>query len=239
VRIIDLETTGTDPETDAIIEIASVDLTHDLTLANPMRTFVDPGRLIPPHVSGVHHIVDEDVAGAPDLAAAVEPFRGADVYAAHNADFERAFMAANGIDLGPTQHGEPPAWICTWKCALRLWGDWPAHNNQALRYQLGLVRPFGYDREAIHPHRADSDVIVTAAILAEMSKLAPWGDLVRWSAKPALHTRLAFGKHRGERYDAVPADYLDWLADGRHDLPQDVRASARYWLEQRTGAAAA
>src|SRR5262249_48851739 len=121
LRVIDIETTGTNPETDAIIEIASVDLTPEGNLVNLMQAFVNPGRPIPPHVSAVHHIVDEDVANAPDLATAIERFRGADVYAAHNAAFDRSFIAASGIDLCPAPQGEPPAWVCTYKCALRLW----------------------------------------------------------------------------------------------------------------------
>jgi hypothetical protein len=39
--------------------------------------------------------------------------------------------------------------------------------------------------------------------------------------------------HRGERFDAVPEDYLYWLAEGNHDLGEDVRFSARYWLTKR------
>ena len=46
-------------------------------------------------------------------------------------------------------------------------------------------------------------------------------------------TYLRFGMHRGERFDAVPEDYLRWIVEGNHDLSEDVRFSARYWLGQR------
>jgi uncharacterized protein (DUF3820 family) len=36
---------------------------------------------------------------------------------------------------------------------------------------------------------------------------------VQWSYEPALLTHLHFGMHRGERFDAVPEDYLLWIAD--------------------------
>ena len=45
-------------------------------------------------------------------------------------------------------------------------------------------------------------------------------------------TYLRFGMHRGERFDAVPEDYLQWLVEGNHDLSEDVQFSAHYWLEQ-------
>jgi DNA polymerase III epsilon subunit-like protein len=42
VRVIDIETTGTDPTVDAIIEIASVDLLKDGTIANQRTALVRP-----------------------------------------------------------------------------------------------------------------------------------------------------------------------------------------------------
>jgi exodeoxyribonuclease X len=222
VRVIDIETTGVDPATDAVIEIASVDLVKGGGIGNPMQTFVLPGRPIPATASAVHHILDVDVQGAPSLAEAIERFRGADAYVAHNAEFEKSFLAANGISYMP--------WVCTFKCALRAWPEFEAHNNQFLRYQLGLVAPFGIAREEISPHRAASDVVVTAAIFETLSGLCSWADLLAWSSEPAFYTRLHFGKHRGQRYDAVPRDYLDWIL--RSDLDEGVKFSAKHWLEK-------
>jgi exodeoxyribonuclease X len=107
IRVIDIETTGTDPANDAIIEIASVDLVRGGGITNAMDTLVRPGKPIPPRASAVHHIVDEDVANAPALAEVVDRFRGADFYVVHNCEFEASFFAAQGIELGPS--------ICTYK----------------------------------------------------------------------------------------------------------------------------
>jgi exodeoxyribonuclease X len=224
VRVIDIETTGTDPATDAIVEIASVDLLADGTIANRQSTLVRPGIPMPPEASAVHQLIDEDLAGAPPLMDVVNLFRGADAYVAHNADFERGFLEPL---LGEA------TWVCTYKGALRIWPDLLAHNNQALRYRLGLVNPFGIDRHALSPHRALSDAIVTAAVLTEVIKHAPWPELVKWSSEPALLSVFRFGKHRGERFDAVPENYLRWIVEGQNELGEDVRASARYWLEKR------
>lgn len=57
----DLETTGTDPESDRIVELAAVRPGADETL---LRRY-HPGRPIPPGATAVHGIADEDVADAP------------------------------------------------------------------------------------------------------------------------------------------------------------------------------
>ena len=46
-------------------------------------------------------------------------------------------------------------------------------------------------------------------------------------------TYLRFGMHRGERFHAVPVDYLRWIVEGNHDLSEDVRFSAQYWLGRK------
>lgn len=227
VRIIDVETTGTDPAVDKVIEIASVDLTREFGITNEREVLIDPGIPIPAISSAVHHLIDEDVVGREPFEQAVECFRGADVYVAHNAAFEQAFIDEA---LGS------PRWVCTFKCALRIWPDLPSHSNQFLRYYLGLARPFGMPRTEVAPHRALSDVIVTAAVLVKMMKQATWGQLITWSRDPALYTVLNFGKHKGQRYDAVPADYLGWLID-KSDMDEAVKHSANHWLQQRRRAA--
>lgn len=159
IRVIDIETTGIDPDT--IIEIASVDMVRSGGIINPMDTLVRPGKPIPLGASAVHHIVDEDVEGAPLLSEVIE--------------------------LGP--------WICTYKCALRVWPELDGHSNQELRYALGRATPFpGFDRSTISPHRAAYDVVVTAAIFEELIKRARWSELVQSSGEPALYTKFHFGK---------------------------------------------
>jgi exodeoxyribonuclease X len=225
IRVIDIETTGLDPNADAIIEIASVDMVRGGGITNAQDTLVRSNKLIPPGASAVHHIVDEDVRNAPTLLEVIDRFRGADYYVAHNCEFERGFFAAQGVELGP--------WICTYKCALRVWPELDGYGNQELRYALGRAAPFpGYERGAISPHRAAFDVVVTAAIFEELIKHARWSQLVQWSAEPALHTRFHFGKYRGQRYDAIAAldpDYLRWIVE-KSELEEGIKHSARHWL---------
>jgi exodeoxyribonuclease X len=237
IRVLDIETTGIDPEQDAIIEIASVDVTRasgdfvgtsTYDIVRLLDTLVVPGRPIPPEASAVHHIVDADMVDARPLPDAIGMFNDADAYVAHNCAFERGFLDRH--------FGEKP-WVCTFKCALRVWPDAPGHSNQVLRYWLGLIEPFGRPRQELPTHRALSDAIVTAAIFVELLKRASWADLQAWSQEPARFTTFSFGKHRGQKYADVPSDYLDWIIF-KSDLDADTKASARYWRDQRRGGAA-
>lgn len=235
VRVVDIETTGTDPESDAIVEIASVDVKPDRTIDNQRCVLVCPPLPIPPQASAVHHLLDEDVTGCLPLRDVLDQFTGADAYVAHNCAFEKDFL---GVHFTTTPTGVPPTWICTYKCALRIWPEAKSHSNQALRYQLGAANPFGIDRKTLVPHRALSDAIVTAAIFVELLKHARWSQLALWSNEPALHTVLGFGKYRGQRYDEVArtdARYLEWVRD-KSELDEAAKHSAGYWLEQRQAA---
>ncbi len=224
IRCLDIETTGLDATKDAIVEIASVDLRRDGSITSTAETLVQPGMAVSPAASDIHHLIDADLKCAPALADVVQRFVGADAYVAHNCSFEKSFL-----------HGYigQAVWVCTYKCALRVWPDLESYSSQALRYQLGLIDPLGIDRATLVPHRALSDAIVTAAILVELLKHASWQQLVQWSEEPALLTILRFGKHRGQRFDAVPKDYLRWIAEAPNSLRDDVRSSARHWLSAR------
>lgn len=230
LRVVDIETTGVDPATDAIIEIASVDVYktpdgHGVT--SQREALVFPGRNIPPSSSAVHHLIDADVAQAKRIEEVIKDFDTADAYVAHNCAFERSFL--------DKYFGEA-TWVCTMKCALRVWPEAPGHSNQVLRYWRGHVEPFGWERDKLPTHRALSDAIVTAAILVDLIKEASWKQLVEWTQEPALYSTITFGKHRGTKYADAPEDYLDWIAN-KSDMDADTKFSARHWLAKRSEAA--
>ncbi len=67
---LDLETTGLDPERDAIIEIGAVRFKDGREL-DVFSTFVNPGRSIPPYITELTGIRTSDVADAPSLREAL------------------------------------------------------------------------------------------------------------------------------------------------------------------------
>jgi len=228
LRVLDVETTGTEA-TDHVIEIAAIDLIwKDGELPDvdgPFDRLCKPPVPIPAVASAVHHIIDADVAIAQPWAVTWPLFIDdqVDAYVAHNCRFERQWFTDE------ITGGKP--WICTYKCALRLWPDAPSHSNQALRYWLKLA---GIDR-GLAAHRAAPDVIVTAKLLARMlwppagEKVVTVEQMIKVSSIPAILPRLRFGKHSGKKFSEVPRDYLEWIV-GQKGMDEDVVFTARHQL---------
>jgi exodeoxyribonuclease X len=224
-RVLDLETTGISPD-DAVVEIAAVDIIGREVV--PIGSdLVRPHTRIPPQASAVHHLTDEDVGHCRPLEELLPHYldygheADIDVFASHNWRFD-------GQWLGGKLDGRPA--ICTYKCALRVWPDAPAHNNQALRYWLrpkGLCAVF-----ASNAHRALPDAYVTAFLLRELLELATVEELVAWTTEPVLLTKVAFGKHRGMAWSEVPPDYLAWVVE-KSDLNDDVKFTAEHYRRLR------
>lgn len=220
VRVIDLETGG--PGADAVCEIGwqDVEIGPDgVWRLSPEggALFVNPGRAISADTMAVHHIRDEQVADAPywrDVAPTVLRTPDTPVLAAHRAPFEQRFCRP-GLTGGA-------GWICTWKCALRLWPELPRFSNQMLRY---LRRPEGLDHEKGLPaHRAFPDAYVTAHHLRDMLNTASVETLLRWSAEPGLLPRVPSGPDRGRPWIQLGDGALAALAA---DRDADVRFTAR------------
>lgn len=234
IRVIDIETTGFDPADDGICEIGYCDVTSGSeggwTVQLPVNALVNPGRSIPPETSAVHHLIDSDVAGFPTFDA-VGPniLRDTSVnfLCAHNAKFERGFIS--------DEMTGGKEWICTYKCALRIWKDAPSHSNQALRY---FRNPEGLSRAvASVAHRAGPDAYVTAFHLRDMlDGGAKIEHLVARSSQPALLIRCHIGKERGKLWSEVDPGFMSWLLD--KDFDEDVKFTAKYWLAERAKAPA-
>ncbi|UAK25740.1 exonuclease domain-containing protein [Sphingomonas nostoxanthinifaciens] len=234
IRVIDLETTGSRPPAHDVCEIGWQDVVlggDGRWLVNEERgaILVNPGRPIPPVTMAVHHIIDQDVAGAPfwrDAAPPVlKPEGGTLGLAAHRASFEQRFCT-------PQLSGGAP-WICTWKCALRLWPGSPSFSNQVLRYWR---MPEGLDRNTGLPvHRAMPDAYVTAHHLRDMLNAASVEQLLEWSDLPGLLPRVPAGADRGRGWDELDDEALRRLAA---DRDEDVRYSAETEVRRRQNQAA-
>jgi len=223
LRIIDLETSGLEA-TDHVVEIAAWDLLPDqgpVGILNVGSRCVKPPVPIPPLASAIHHITDDDVALAQSWAVTWPLFvdDGVDAYAAHNAKFDRTWFTDKIVN------GKP--FICSYRCALRIWPGLQSHSNQALRY---LLKPEGLDRSiASAAHRASGDAYVTAFIVRECLKHAPIEKLIEWSNRPALLPRINFGKHKGKEWKEIPPDYINWMIR-QPDMGEDIMFSARHFL---------
>ena len=233
LRVIDLETTGDSFANGGVVEVGWQDLAPDndgrwMLRDGPGSRLVQPGCPISAVTSAVHHIVDEDVAGAPqwaELAPTVLQGENLVALAAHRAAFEKRWCLPRLTNRA--------RWICTYKCALRLWPDAPSHSNQGLRYWR---RPAGLDRATGLPaHRAGPDAYVTAHHLRDMLAIASVSDLLAWSEQPALLVRVPGGALRGRRWGELTEIQLEQVLSGEFGWNQDMIYTARMERTRRDG----
>ena len=233
IRVIDFETCGKEPPDCEVIEIGWCDVT-ERNIGRPRSILVQHARPIDIETMAVHHLQERDFNEAMSHADAFSRLGllprqegtledAAPIFCAHSIKFERACWPGAL---------ETAQWICTYKCALRLWPESPRHSNQVLRYFLGFTDL--HPELAMPPHRAGPDAYVTAHILAKCLERAPVGDLIKWSAEPALLPRVTFGRHRGTPWSEVDDGLLYWVL--ARDFDEDVLHTARHELDRRTAA---
>ena len=239
LRVIDLETTGNSFTDGGVVEIGWQDVVAEdgrwRLSGLPQGRLIHPGKPISAATSAIHHIIDEDVAGAPSWHDAAPPvLRGEPgpaplALVAHRAAFEQRWCL-------PALSNRA-RWICTYKCALRLWPDAPGHSNQGLRYWR---RPEGLDRELGLPaHRAAPDAYVTAHHLRDMLAMSSVEQMLAWSSEPALLVRVPYGPSRGRRWGDLDDDALLRIVDGEIGGNVDMLFTARTEQARRAGAAQA
>ena len=150
---VDVETTGFNPHSDQVVEVACL-LLDGRTRRARLTTLVNPGRPIPPYASAIHGITNADTANAPalaDLAPTLQRLCAGAVVVAHNARFDLGFL--------PFLAHRPV--LCTMRLAMILAPEAPNHKNQTLRRHFNLTDP---ELAGLRAHRAYADALVTSLV---------------------------------------------------------------------------
>lgn len=155
--VIDTETTGTDPATDKVIELAVVVFEYCRSTGAVGRVLgrydglEDPGAPIPPESTVIHGITDAMVAGQRlDEAAIARLLDGVAIVIAHNAGFDRKFLEPRL----PLFVSLP--WACSWQEV--PWSEAGIESSK-LEY-LAYRNGFFYDG-----HRAEVDCLALLEVL--------------------------------------------------------------------------
>lgn len=92
---VDIETTGLDPRSDRVCEIAIVRFRGDGEIESEYASVINPQRVVA--ATKYHYLTDADVVDAPtfaEVAADVAHYLSGAVVVAHNLEFEDGFLAA-------------------------------------------------------------------------------------------------------------------------------------------------
>lgn len=226
----DLETTGTDPQRDRIIEMAAIKLWPDGTKEEKCRRF-NPGIPIPKEATAVHGIRDADVRNEPHFYQVARGskgiaayFQGCDLAGYNIINFDIPMLAAElerakeKLDLSSIAVVDAFRIFCTRE---------PRNLSGALRFYCG--------REHGEAHEALGDVIATLEVLD--AQLNRYRDLPNTPHELDLAVRdpeevdrrgklkwidgeiaVNFGRHKSKTLKHLAAtepDYIRWMIDNK------------------------
>ncbi|QEU11830.1 DEDD exonuclease domain-containing protein [Dermabacter vaginalis] len=171
--VVDLETTGTNADLDAITEIGAVRVVGG-EVVEEFQTFVNPERPIPAYIAALTGISDHMVREAPTAEAVIPAFlefARTSVLVAHNARFDIGFLKAAALRL---EYRWPPFEVVdTLALARRVFGrdEVKNHKLSTLASTVGAT--------TVPNHRALSDARATVDVLH--------GIIARLSTSGASH----------------------------------------------------
>lgn len=148
---VDVETTGLDPQRDAIIQLGGLPFEYApqtgqiYAVGEPVAFFEDPGRPIPAEITALTGITDADVRGQRIDDQAVEDLlASATLVIAHNAGFDRPFA----------ERRLPVFRDKSWACSLEgvPWRKAAGYSSRSLEFLLYKHCGLFYDA-----HAADGD----------------------------------------------------------------------------------
>ena len=154
--VVDIETTGSTPQSAGITEIAIV-IHNGVEVTGKYVTLINPRHKIPPFIVNMTGISDEMVAAAPlfeDVAPQIYNLLNGRVFVAHNVSFDYSFVH---YLLGRSGFQWSAPKLCTIKLSRRVFPG-------LVKYGLGsLTRDLGIKIEG--RHRAWGDAAATAQVL--------------------------------------------------------------------------
>lgn len=229
--VVDLETTGLDLRSDPVIEVAVRLFRYDAQTGDVVQTgerysaLQDPGVPIPPRITELTGLTDDDVRGKKiDRERVAHLLSQANLVIAHNARFDRPRLDALVQGYGAEYTA---AWACS---ATHL--DWTAKGFPSAKLEI-LSMYHGFFVEA---HRAEADVDALLHLLTHRDHK---------TGQRYLHELLVNARKEVVRVSAVgaPFDKKDLLRDRRYRwkrekgcwekiLPDDEVEAERAWLAE-------
>lgn len=151
LAFIDLETTGTSPTRDRVIEIGILKVV-DNQIDDVFESLVDPDIYLPPEITNLTGIHTSQLESAPNfrkIKEKIDELTHDAVIVAHNAKFDVSFLKAEYDRLGESFKNKS---LCTARLSRALFPRFHHHNLDSIIHRYGF--------ECNERHRAFSDAKV-------------------------------------------------------------------------------
>lgn len=155
--VVDVETTGMDPVTDRITEIAMMKI-RGAALQDEFSTLINPLIPIPEFITrltGIDDLMVQDAPPAREVAPYIAEFLGDAIFVAHNAPFDWGFIRhtlRRERDIEPRN-----LQLCTVRLSRRILPSLPSKSLDPVTRALNIRIP--------ERHRASGDAYATALVL--------------------------------------------------------------------------
>ena len=153
---LDLEATDLSSERGGIIEVGAVRYENGKEVAH-FETLIDPGMPIPPIITTITGIREQDVLGKPrfeDVRDELAKFVGDAPIVGHNIQFDIGFLKSQGLALSNQTFD-------TWRMATMLMPTAASHSLESLAQELKLSHPEAH--RAVHDARVGCDLFMFLA----------------------------------------------------------------------------
>lgn len=191
--VLDLETTGLNPQSDSIIEVALLKIDENWNQIDSWNTLVNPGFVIHEDITFLTSITPEELHQAPkfaEISSKITEFIGKDPIMGHNVGFDIAFLSASGIRFDTEKI------VDTFKIAEFLF-----HSSKSLNLS-SLTEELWFTHE--NAHRAYSDVLATAFL---------WSKIVERVGQFSVLEKDVLRSISQKTYGNWALGYLDGLSD--------------------------
>jgi DNA polymerase-3 subunit epsilon len=160
--VVDVETTGLSANKNRIIEIALVKI-DNLKITDKLNYLINPQTYIPPFITSLTGIDNDDVIGAPIFSNVVDEiisFIDNTILTAHNFTFDSGFLNSEFMICGREFVNEHSC--CTLKLARNIYPTLQSKSLSSVAHSLNLRNS--------NSHRALGDAEITAKVLLKMIK---------------------------------------------------------------------
>lgn len=220
---VDIETTGLNPVSDTIIEVAAITF-QDATILDEYSSLVNPERDIPEHITNITGITDEMVADAPTMFSVrsrLRPKLADHVLIGHNVEFDLSFLREERLALGNHR-------LDTLTLATILYPDAGRFNLESLAFYLNLPN-IGEEQS----HRAQDDAELTIELFLALKEKALALDYAQLEEIVEAGRRLGWSETMF--FEDVLAEKARLLFEKGESAPKRRKLARLFWPEKING----